>query len=590
MTRPTSQTRVDANATVVSRSPRPSGCLLPEHIDAAAQIQEVDQRRSRNSFQIILRIPIEILAKISLQYVEYMRPSPTDHDFFFQPSPNVWIRIAHICHQWREVALHTPTLWASFKATKPALSLELLTRSKAAPLNIKMDYMGIYREDILDHILAASSRLHDIDIHFGIPDNDLRRRVENWQAPQLQKIALRAFNMPQSLMKHQIPSIFESCELPSLTRLHLEGFAVDWTNNLLAPTLTHLNIQTGFLAADSPQEIFDALEKMTRLRYLTLGSLLSDTITSFPRHNRRITLPALERIHLTSSAKTCSFLLSHIEYPRAAHVKLVAKFHYDSDQLVELTTAVFSKLAETDTPCLSLSLSMDAMEQAGRLRSWAEDISPDIPLKEQDIQPLIDILIMDTDDIAVHQIIKCISTFTPLSHTKALFISTGEESTDAVDWICAFSQLPNVENLILNTEELPILVESLIVSTPWSNETQTSAGGPPWGLQNLKRLYIIDSTFDPDSIDELLMVLKRRQKAQKGLQLLKVTKCYDIGERDIQMFRDRVDRVHWDGVVSFAEKDEEEEDEEDNGWFIDSNGDDEDDMGWDDESDFDHED
>lgn len=54
-----------------------------------------------------------------------------------------WLRMAHICRQWREIALNQPLFWSYFDFTtvSPAGAAEILARAKSVPLHLEAMYL-----------------------------------------------------------------------------------------------------------------------------------------------------------------------------------------------------------------------------------------------------------------------------------------------------------------------------------------------------------------------------------------------------------------------------------------------------------------
>ncbi|TFK72245.1 hypothetical protein BDN72DRAFT_876563 [Pluteus cervinus] len=55
-----------------------------------------------------------------------------------------WVKaLTHVCSNWRELALSTPTLWCDILPHEPELALEMLTRSRSTPLSISIRETGV---------------------------------------------------------------------------------------------------------------------------------------------------------------------------------------------------------------------------------------------------------------------------------------------------------------------------------------------------------------------------------------------------------------------------------------------------------------
>ncbi|KAF6759714.1 hypothetical protein DFP72DRAFT_795590, partial [Ephemerocybe angulata] len=47
-----------------------------------------------------------------------------------------WIRVTHVCHRWREVALNDPRFWSVLNSVPPCFMEFALARSKGAPISV----------------------------------------------------------------------------------------------------------------------------------------------------------------------------------------------------------------------------------------------------------------------------------------------------------------------------------------------------------------------------------------------------------------------------------------------------------------------
>ncbi|KAH9976257.1 hypothetical protein BGW80DRAFT_1151912, partial [Lactifluus volemus] len=88
----------------------------------------------RNSLAFISRLPPEAMATIFSFVSSPGGPILSSPD----PKPDRlgWLRVAHVCHLWREIALNQPRFWShiDFDALTSAGIAEMLTRAKMAPL------------------------------------------------------------------------------------------------------------------------------------------------------------------------------------------------------------------------------------------------------------------------------------------------------------------------------------------------------------------------------------------------------------------------------------------------------------------------
>jgi len=56
-----------------------------------------------------------------------------------KPDPLAWLRGAHVCHQWREIALNQPRFWShvNFTTLTSVGVAEILARAKMVPLYLE---------------------------------------------------------------------------------------------------------------------------------------------------------------------------------------------------------------------------------------------------------------------------------------------------------------------------------------------------------------------------------------------------------------------------------------------------------------------
>ncbi|KAI0320584.1 hypothetical protein OF83DRAFT_1104200 [Amylostereum chailletii] len=158
---------------------KPRKNILAELEDELEVLSEVVTlgRRWRNSFTPVSSLPPEILLEIFdiLRDVwPYSIDVITDQDNDGSSDGLGWIRVTHVCHSWRQIALNCATLWRHVhytKLTRPWAN-ELLLRSRLAPLDIDVLADSGYRasfqptEFFQQVIDEHSQRLRDL-ILFG---------------------------------------------------------------------------------------------------------------------------------------------------------------------------------------------------------------------------------------------------------------------------------------------------------------------------------------------------------------------------------------------------------------------------------------
>ena len=105
----------------------------------------------------ISRLPPEVLSLVFLWTASLSSPKTS------------WIRITHVCRQWRDVALQCPTLWTNITPQHPDTFVSMcLQRSAAASLQLDYNHKSCrdcrHSLDFAHQIRTHAARFSDIDI------------------------------------------------------------------------------------------------------------------------------------------------------------------------------------------------------------------------------------------------------------------------------------------------------------------------------------------------------------------------------------------------------------------------------------------
>ncbi|KAJ7176298.1 hypothetical protein C8R43DRAFT_872930, partial [Mycena crocata] len=221
----------------------------------------------------ILTLPNEITSEISLHFLPvYPSCPPTD----FLLSPTV---LTHISHNWREIALATPSLWTAISLVftdfhsdewNNRLLLSWLARSRSLPLSIYMqvgDYMQIGELD-----LPLDKCIETLSLH--------RARWEYLELDDIMKsdAVFPLLRVPMPSLRHIDLSFVDNCgnsmnvaNAPLLysASLHscLDLLILPWSQ------LTHLTVSHVL-----PESCAEVLQQTTSLLHCELGfSWLDDS-------------------------------------------------------------------------------------------------------------------------------------------------------------------------------------------------------------------------------------------------------------------------------------------------------------------------
>ncbi|KAH8832274.1 hypothetical protein DL96DRAFT_1581526 [Flagelloscypha sp. PMI_526] len=172
----------------------------------------VERNKTHNSSTLIARLPNEILSSIFLLHKNAMLKAHRgseeyEHRLEF---PVPWISPSQVCSSWRMVALEYTVLWNTLFLYSVEATLELLRRSKRAPLEVGV-YSDHYRyifsgfsktvAKCLSLALRESWRIYALDLTCII----LVLQVRSWDD------------------RASFPTLFEGIEYPILRQVTIRG-------------------------------------------------------------------------------------------------------------------------------------------------------------------------------------------------------------------------------------------------------------------------------------------------------------------------------------------------------------------------------
>jgi hypothetical protein len=97
-------------------------------------------KHRRNALAPVSSLPPEIIAAI-FSFLPHMLSAISPHK---KPDPLIWLRVSHVCHQWRDIALNLPVFWShvDFTNISSAGAAEILARAKTVPLYLEARCVG----------------------------------------------------------------------------------------------------------------------------------------------------------------------------------------------------------------------------------------------------------------------------------------------------------------------------------------------------------------------------------------------------------------------------------------------------------------
>ena len=285
-------------------------------------IRELKYRR--NALAPVSSLPTEVIDAIFLfARVMVSSSSATSGK---KAEPLAWLRLTHVCHRWREIALNQPLFWnhVNFATLSSAGAAEIVARAKTAPLYLEARLLGSHWDDAryrefqeelqvcvscTCHLLISANYLH------------LRKTLDSLlsPAPTLESLSLyseRQFLQPWlPPLQLDVPETLFGGAMPRLSCLQLRNCNIGWKSPLLkglrifemrSPSMTVLPTLSVWL---------DALDEMPQLKMLTLHEA-SPMAGTFPFDVKRTAkLPSLTHFDIADRPRDCASALAHLELP-----------------------------------------------------------------------------------------------------------------------------------------------------------------------------------------------------------------------------------------------------------------------------------
>ena len=246
------------------------------------------------------------------------------------------VRVSHVCHQWREIALNQPLLWSHVDFTTLSLAgiAETLVRAKSVPLHLEA---SVSRHCGWDNVRSSTFRK---ELRAHLPHI---RYLRTSAKPDHLQSTLNGLISPASTLEYLslssrvgrrnrrsggqvlcIPDTLFDGSAPRLSCLELRNCNISWKSPLLRG-LKCLEIHTP--SADTWPKLalwLGALDEMPQLKTLTLHSA-SPSAPPFPiKVERTVTLPFLTRLDILASPRDCALALAHLDLPALTSLRLTA--------------------------------------------------------------------------------------------------------------------------------------------------------------------------------------------------------------------------------------------------------------------------
>ncbi|KAF7794626.1 hypothetical protein EIP86_005762 [Pleurotus ostreatoroseus] len=236
------------------------------------------------------------------------------------------IYATHVCKFWRDVALDTSPLWATFAVgTNYGRERACLQRSRDHPLTV---YMPSTNHPFLVELSSHFHRLKELHTEITLPPPTeavcfhLDALFNRYRAPLLESLTVRNRIHSDIKTRNPLQSTFSALFL-GLKRLHTVDLAITLTDQCAITGLTHLRLDGSLIdgARMDLDELLDFLEFNPELEELYIsGALFTDGVfdlDSVETVRSLVPLPNLRKLSLRQfeSSKEIIHLLSYLAIP-----------------------------------------------------------------------------------------------------------------------------------------------------------------------------------------------------------------------------------------------------------------------------------
>ncbi|KDR80739.1 hypothetical protein GALMADRAFT_222340 [Galerina marginata CBS 339.88] len=523
--------------------------------------------RGRNSCAPISRLPPEMLCKI----FDFTSRDETRGSLH-------WIKVSHVCHAWRNIAVNSPSLWTNLPVTNARWTEEMLSRSKMAGLTVKADFLYSYRKSF--DATVASALQHTLRIqHLSLSNGNagvIQKLLSGLpkSAPRLESLCVHVTHQRPMYVGASKPD--EICELPEtvlsgvdcLRRLEVTRCKVNWNSHRWS-FLTYLKIHDAPLAFRLTRtQLVAALKRMPLLESLDLQETLLVTGDS-EQPLEKIFLAHLAMLTIASSTPQVQMFLKSILFLPTVILTVICKPTGTSGSdfsgvLSEIASIISPSTKSPGLRFRTLEVLRPSTGSDGLQFKAYTTVASDMEATYGHIKPSLDVSLIHsmTMPATAEKIFKDVCEAISLGNVVNLhlLLSHGVGFTTRI-LAETFGQLDHLRSVCVTgvcSKEFTRALQEI-----QANQNLKKSRNPLLYFCNLRSISMRDVTFDEDrgdlTIEALQDCLIWRYECGVEILDLKIEDCYGITETNVFLLEDIVVNLEWDGVEL------ELSDEEDNG-------------------------
>ncbi|KAA1469458.1 hypothetical protein DENSPDRAFT_848903 [Dentipellis sp. KUC8613] len=422
-------------------------------------------RSHYNTLSYINRLPTEMLVRI---FVALRHLEPLEDKIRFISKARLytdgrnligWLKVTHVCQQWRQAALAYPRLWSDITfSLGPQWRDAMLSRSRAVPISMTIRRFGHTSttpdREQQDTMYVISRHLERTrHLHLSVPPDDWEPIIPLLchRAPVLEDVRLVVGDAGSSL---HLPSGIFGQHAPNLHRLNVFGWHISWS----ALTFNLVELRLGRIRDGAAQrhplrdfrEFLDAMQRLPMLEVLELECVLPtlpSTVTLETPYGPVINLPRLKSLKLYDDILACALALKHLSLPSTAEQAIQCQLDETAEGHVEFIFPwLDSRLKSSSITGLWMSdlLAGDGIYIFAWDRCIWKDDDHGYPQVHPDTPPVLNLTVFaSTTQDSVPHIIRTICRKLPLTDLSVLSITSGA-TWETQHWFDAFGQLEKV--------------------------------------------------------------------------------------------------------------------------------------------------
>ncbi|KAH9857358.1 hypothetical protein C2E23DRAFT_807649 [Lenzites betulinus] len=525
----------------------------------------IDLKGRLNTMTTIARLPPELLSEIFLQITKEAYDDHRDcHRPYYGASRfYAWVRVAHVCHSWRSVALNTPRLWGYVILTRRQVVEDVLALSKKAPLLVSASLMNTAdeRAQIMDKIAQESARLQELRLSGPARFvQDLCSKLTG-TANILETLALsdNGDHFHSNAGDTTLSAVFRRARFQRLRSLEMRRLLFNWAAPIFSSSLTRLILSCSSGSQSligSFDELLSALQTMHNLEFLELEDAIPPLpvgVTALPTPQCTVALPKLRRITLIGQSLDCANLIHHLSLSPTTRTTVVGRGNGGAQQLI----SVVGERVVRDKPLLTVRLSRMYGTKL-QLRGWRKVV------EQGALEPCVE---LQLDALAYPSLAShLVRDSKMLPKVRNLEIDSQYHDWR---WRDVFTGMPNLRTLSVCGDVRNDFVAALSVTRKGKKNRPPSMILPHLRVVNFTGTRMCNPDYDhvPEFLDKLEDWLLLRCNYNLPIDKLRLTDCLNFCEEDAARLDGVVPYLDWDGLEQYESEDEEDEDEDEDMFY-----------------------